>query len=50
LEIKPDKRIKSKEALEHEFLKVHVKSAEGPLDDGKYEEADFNNLNISEYF
>ena len=47
LEIKPEKRIRSKEALDHEFLKPKLKPSEGPLDN-KYEEADFNNLSINE--
>ncbi len=48
LEIKPEKRILANEALEHDFLKVRIKPAEGQLDN-KYEEADFNNLSINEY-
>lgn len=41
LETKPDQRMRAKEALEHEFLKVKVKSAEG-----QYEEADLGTFNL----
>lgn len=46
--MKPEKRLKAKDALEHVFLKEKVKPSEDSLDN-KYEEADFSNLNINEF-